>query len=310
MSDYLWDKTGEPDADVERLERLLARFRHRPAPRAARPRRWVLALAAALPLVAALLLWRAPGTRGPTYEVTGVAGLERVGVGDWIEVGEERASVRIADIGGVDLEPRSRVRVDEIRLAHGGRREEHRLYLARGGLRASIFAAERVFGTSTPAGFSVDLGCIYTVEVDEHGTTRIAVETGRVAFGFGGAGEPRREVFVPSGASITCRKDGRPTPPIKDGAADAFVALIGRIHGGSATPADLEAALAAEERDDWLPLFELMNDLAIDRDVRGRIFDRFPAGFERPSTVTREGILAADPGQRQLWLDAIKHWWW
>jgi hypothetical protein len=29
MSDYLWDKTGEPDEDVERLEELLGRFRHR-----------------------------------------------------------------------------------------------------------------------------------------------------------------------------------------------------------------------------------------------------------------------------------------
>jgi hypothetical protein len=28
MSDYLWDKSGEPDADVERLEELLGRLRH------------------------------------------------------------------------------------------------------------------------------------------------------------------------------------------------------------------------------------------------------------------------------------------
>jgi hypothetical protein len=28
MSDYLWDKSGEPDADVERLEEMLGRFRH------------------------------------------------------------------------------------------------------------------------------------------------------------------------------------------------------------------------------------------------------------------------------------------
>jgi len=30
MSDYLWDKTGEADAEVERLEGLLGEFRHRP----------------------------------------------------------------------------------------------------------------------------------------------------------------------------------------------------------------------------------------------------------------------------------------
>jgi hypothetical protein len=32
MSDYLWDKSGGPDAEVERLEELLGEFRHRPRP--------------------------------------------------------------------------------------------------------------------------------------------------------------------------------------------------------------------------------------------------------------------------------------
>jgi len=32
MSDYLWDKTGEPDAEVERLETLLSSFGHTPRP--------------------------------------------------------------------------------------------------------------------------------------------------------------------------------------------------------------------------------------------------------------------------------------
>jgi hypothetical protein len=32
MSDYLWDKTGEPDASVERLEALLSSFGHAPRP--------------------------------------------------------------------------------------------------------------------------------------------------------------------------------------------------------------------------------------------------------------------------------------
>lgn len=69
MSDYLWDKTGEPDEEVERLEALLGTLAHRPRPlalpardahaanAAGRPSRlfapWALAAAAAL-LVAAL----------------------------------------------------------------------------------------------------------------------------------------------------------------------------------------------------------------------------------------------------------------
>ncbi|HEY0174392.1 MAG TPA: hypothetical protein VGB98_25475 [Pyrinomonadaceae bacterium] len=58
MSDYLWDKKGEPDGEVERLEALLGTLAHRPRPLAlptpahARPSRlfapWALAAAAAL----------------------------------------------------------------------------------------------------------------------------------------------------------------------------------------------------------------------------------------------------------------------
>src|SRR5947209_6978758 len=32
MSDYLWDKTGEADREVERLEELLGTLRHQPRP--------------------------------------------------------------------------------------------------------------------------------------------------------------------------------------------------------------------------------------------------------------------------------------
>lgn len=69
MSDYLWDKTGEPDEAVERLEALLGTLAHKPRPLAlpardahaarvsGRPSRlfapWALAAAAAL-LVATL----------------------------------------------------------------------------------------------------------------------------------------------------------------------------------------------------------------------------------------------------------------
>ncbi|MBA3712529.1 MAG: hypothetical protein H0W76_08775 [Pyrinomonadaceae bacterium] len=72
MSDYLWDKSGEPDAEVERLEQLLGPLRHQPrelqlpredespAPPAARFLfRWpALAVAAALILMTLVGVWR------------------------------------------------------------------------------------------------------------------------------------------------------------------------------------------------------------------------------------------------------------
>ncbi|MDQ3650050.1 MAG: hypothetical protein M3458_07150 [Acidobacteriota bacterium] len=89
MSDYLWDKSGEPDADVERLEQLLKPLRHQPrelqlpreedespASRAVRFLfRWpALAVAAALVLMALVGVWRGVIDNGdaPSVEVAGV----------------------------------------------------------------------------------------------------------------------------------------------------------------------------------------------------------------------------------------------
>src|SRR5262245_14380426 len=102
--DYLWDGSGEPDPEVERLERLLGRFKHdRPAPdlttavvpSAGHRRRfaWAAGIAAALAVAAVgfLLLRRetaswevarldgAPRIGSNAIETTG-----RLGVGQWL----------------------------------------------------------------------------------------------------------------------------------------------------------------------------------------------------------------------------------
>jgi hypothetical protein len=80
--DYLWDKSGPPDPEVARLERLLGRYRYEPggapAPTLAPPRRralralfWSGAIAAGL--VAAWALVLRPRGSGPLegYRVVG-----------------------------------------------------------------------------------------------------------------------------------------------------------------------------------------------------------------------------------------------
>ncbi|HVF57353.1 MAG TPA: hypothetical protein VM934_14460 [Pyrinomonadaceae bacterium] len=87
MSDYLWDKTGEADADVERLENLLGTLGHQPRPlelpREAPPARVIvehrrfrpaLAVAAALLLMllagALVVTMRRESGQGETAAVT------------------------------------------------------------------------------------------------------------------------------------------------------------------------------------------------------------------------------------------------
>ena len=82
--DYLWDRSGPPDPEIERLERTLAplRYRHRAdlmqiPRRAARPW-WALAAAAVVVFAAALAL-RTPPPPATAWLVDSVSGHASLG---------------------------------------------------------------------------------------------------------------------------------------------------------------------------------------------------------------------------------------
>ena len=190
--DYLWDGSGEPDKDVERLEKALGGLRYdRPAPELPRGRflRWaptLLAVAAAA-LVAVALWYRPSGTSTVTWAVEALDGAPlvgairmgaegRIGVGETLETDDvSRARVHVADIGWVDLSPSTRVRL----VATG--EAEHRMALDRGRIDALISAPPRLFLVETVSAVAVDLGCAYTLEIDDAGAGALAVTFGWVS---------------------------------------------------------------------------------------------------------------------------------
>jgi len=120
MSDYLFDKEGAPDPEIERLEGLLAPMAYRGAPPALpRPRRRApmfvvaaagIALAAALVAVLIARPWR-PGPSGT--------------VAKWIDTGESPVRLDVG-IGTVELLAHTRARIVaktkapfELQLEHG-----------------------------------------------------------------------------------------------------------------------------------------------------------------------------------------------
>ena len=195
--DYLWDKAGR-DPEVEGLERLMA-----PAALGApRPRRkpligWIAGIAAAaLFTVGALQALRPKEASDPW--VAQADGLRRLDLGRYGEVvAEAGAKVHV-------------VRIDE---------ELHKLRLDRGTIHASITAKARprLFQVETPATTCIDLGCRYTLTVDDSGMSHVKVDTGRVAFHDG-----TREVFIPQGASGKAARGRAPFTPIYDNASKAL----------------------------------------------------------------------------------------
>jgi hypothetical protein len=72
----------------------------------------------------------------PSIDADRIGATGRLGIGEWLETdADSRAQIKVADIGQVEVDPDTRIRLVETR------RTEHRLELARGRMHATIYAA-------------------------------------------------------------------------------------------------------------------------------------------------------------------------
>jgi hypothetical protein len=309
--DYLWDPSSAPDPEVERLERLLGRLRtNAPAPdltqvrsaallgprsatlkgsRYTSARFLVPTLAAAASIVAMIgLTWQATrGTRSwevsrmtgqPRIGSAPLAGTGRLGVGQTLVTdAASRARLDVSTIGQATVDTDSRVRLVDTREGH------HKLALERGTLHAFITAPPGQFVVDTPSATATDLGCVYTLHVDEDGTGMLSVTAGWVAFEFNG-----RESFVPAGASA--RTDPRigPGTPRYDDAAPELQAALGDFDYGTNAAAkarDLQLVLSSatpRDADLLAPHRRVLRDRGVDA-LDARV--PMPAHHARPSCV-------------------------
>jgi hypothetical protein len=333
--DYLWDGSGEPDPDVVRLESLLAPFRHRgpvpalpPRRRVLAPRlaRWIVpALSAAALLLLAAAGWVAVGPSRSGWAVQSVAGAPvldgaplpgrradgaagataRLGVGEWLVTdGASRARIAVGQIGRVDVEPNTRMQLVQAR----GR--EHRMLLTRGTIHARIWAPPRFFYVNTPSGEAIDLGCEYSLQVDDDGAGLVRVTSGWVGFQSDG-----RESFVPQGALCATRRGFGPgTPRYEDAPPGYGEALTILDFGRPDDPrraAALDLVVSTARPRDVLTLWHLLARGTPPE--RARVYDRLASLSPPPSGVTRDLVLAGDRLALDRWWQALGlpagTWW-
>jgi hypothetical protein len=304
MRDYLWDKTGEPDPEIQHLEAVLAPLGHRPGVWRRRKRSWVppLAIAASL-LLATTAVWYAYRPAGPSWQVSALAGrpsLARLGKGQsLITDGASRAKLELSDIGEIEVEPNTQVSVVSLRP------EEQRLALQRGVIHATIWAPPARFYVNTPSAVAVDLGCAYTLEVDGSGTSLVRVSAGWVAFEGQG-----RESFIPQSAACRTRPGKGPGIPFYEDASPVLKNAI-ESFDLTASPESAQAIVAAARSHDALTLWHLLR--RVPASERGRVFDRLAAVISVPPTVTRDKVMTADPKTIDALWDALDlgdtAWW-
>jgi hypothetical protein len=336
--DYLWDRSGPADAEVERLEQVLGRLRSRPAPPAwpeavphgphdavadRRPRASAtassapafLAAAAALIIACAAGLWTIHAHR-PSWPVVRLSGTPVVGatkvpesgrlaLGQWLETdARSRVSLAVADIGRVDVDAGTRLRLVTSRDG------KHALALQRGAVHALIWAPPGQFLIETPSATAIDLGCEYTLRVDDSGAGLVEVITGWVGFEWDG-----REAFIPAGARCATRPGIGPGTPYFADLPNRSRAALEVIDFGSPREAERQAALAivlAEARPrDAVTLWHLLTRLqASDSDA---VFDTLARFVPPPPSVNREGIGRGDRVMLDAWWNALglgtTDWW-
>jgi hypothetical protein len=179
----------------------------------------------------------------------------------------------------------------------------------RGTLHATILAPPGQFAVETASSTVVDLGCAYTLTVDDEGAGLVTVTLGWVGFEWRG-----RESFIPAGFSGETRPAVGPGTPWHIDSSPAFRRALETIDFRSGAP-DTGAAISrvldeSLERDE-VTLWHLLNRVPVGE--RDRVFDGLARFVAPPVSVTREGIRAGRRDMLDQWWDALglgtASWW-
>jgi hypothetical protein len=343
--DYLWDRSGRPDHEIQSLEHALGRFRHdQPAPvfpstttlASQEPAwwqritftlsaaRWAAATLTILAIASSLWLSLTPRPplatpdgwqvqlsvvpRRAEYVDAGTAKNTLLQVGSTLETGAgSKASIAVAEIGRLEVEPMTRLRLLQSRT------NRKRIALDRGTIHATIWAPPGQFVVDTPSAVAVDLGCMYTLHVDESGGGMLRTTLGWVGFHRNG-----RESFIPAGAACPTHVQSGPGTPYFEDASETFRSALSQLDSAGEAPASRKSALLtvlreARERD----AFTLWHLLSRVTDAeRPAIYDRLAKLVPPPFGVARDGILRLDRAMLDSWWNAFdlgdvslwRHW--
>ena len=309
--DYLWDRTGPPDPEIERLERTLAplRYRHRAevvqqAPQ--RPRIWWAAAAAVVLAAAGLSRFAAPEPRATAWQVTNYDGDARLGnqraavavqlrSGQTVHTAKDsQVWLQADEVGRMEIGPES-----ELRAA-----TDRKMLLRHGTLHAFIWAPPRQFVVDIPGARAVDLGCEYYLNVDTAGNGMIQVSLGWVAFQY-----DDHESFIPAGAQCATHRTRGPGIPFYDDAPDEFREALRAFEAGDNSV--LPRILATARHRDNLSLWHVLT--RVPAPDRGRVFDRFVELTPLAEDVSRDAVLRKDPHAIDQCWDALglqnTSWW-
>jgi hypothetical protein len=211
-------------------------------------------------------------------------------IGDWLRTDESSsARLKVGNIGEVDVHPNSNIKLVQTIPS------EYRLMLDHGKINASIWAPPRLFFVETPSATAIDLGCMYTLEVDEEGSGLLKVTSGWVALK-----SNERESLIPADAICKTKKDFSPGTPYFTDASEEFIEALDKLDFGNSGSESLKIILKEARKRDALSLWHIL--IKVEGADRIITYNRLAELSMPPDDVTLEGIMNGDI----LMLD---NWW-
>jgi hypothetical protein len=247
----------------------------------------------------------------PSWEVASLEGSPKCGseyidktgrlvVGEWLETDEvSRAKISVGVIGHVEVEPNTRIRLLQARVTN------HRLDLARGKMHATIWAPPRFFIVETDAALAIDLGCEYTLQVNDDGSGLLHVTAGYVALESHG-----RESVVPAGGLCAMRPGIGPGTPYSEDASAALRDALTKLDFENGGIVELNIVFREARFADTFTLWHLL--IRVEPALRPQVYDRMTELIPPPEGVTREGVLAGDKKMLDKWAETFGlgfSWW-
>ena len=240
--------------------------------------------------------------------MSGKEGMSRLSVGQILETDpQSRASLQADDTGQIEVEPGTRLRL--LTMSAGLKR----IALDRGTIHTYIWAPPGQFVVDTPSAVTVDLGCAYTLQVDDSGTGLVRTSLGWVGFKLNG-----HESFIPAGAACATRPKVGPGTPYFEDASLKFRAALTRFDFEDSTPqqraGDLAIVLGEARERDALTLWHLL--ARVDESQRVLTYDHLAKLVPAPAGITKEGILRLDQPMLDSWWNELgfddisvwRHW--
>ncbi len=314
--DTLWDPNLKGDAELQRLQTLLAPYSAKsrgldewtPSQTSQKKQYPRFAKIIFAGLAASLLLYvghiyRLSWNEGQPWQVTAQANSDNATAifspGSMLETGKQQSlTIDVARIGQITLSPKSKLRLITTRS------NKHRVSLETGHMRAKIWAPPGYFGIANGDAELIDLGCDFDLWKKSDGSGRVYVRSGWVAYEIA-----EHEVLVPAGFEMKFDAQ-RPFTPIRPETTPDFANAVHTLErtitaSGTTSNESLAASAVVAEAAQDADAFTLLSLLTQHPYLaKGALYPRLAQALKTSGN---------DEKHRTAWIagniHAINDWW-